>query len=126
MNIPKILSLGLIWLVLEWEYSVESVMWIYLIVETMVSLYRIPFTARRAGLSMLDYTKSVVLPLVMLTMAITVCCELIIHLFDFQLRFILTYGTAVVTGIVFMWTFLLKEQEKAFIKEKLHRTSHAN
>jgi hypothetical protein len=28
--------------------------------------------------------------------------------------------------MVFMWTFLLKEQEKAFIKEKLHRTSHAN
>lgn len=126
MNIPKILSLGLIWLVLEWEYSVESVMWIYLIVETLVSLYRIPFTARRAGLSMLDYTKSVVVPLVALTLAITVCCELIIHLFDFQLRFILTYGAAVITGIVFMWTFLLKEQEKAFIKEKLHRTSHAN
>lgn len=126
MNIPKILSLGLIWLVLEWKYSVEIVMWIYLIVETLVSLYRIPFTAHRAGLSMLDYTKGVVFPLVALALAITVCCELMTHLFDFHLRFILTYVIAVITGIVFMWTFLLDGQEKAFIKEKLHRTSNAN
>ena len=126
MNIPKILSLALVWLVLEWKYSVEIVMWIYLIVETLVSLYRIPFTAHRAGLSMLDYTKGVVFPLVALAIAITVCCELMTHLFDFHLRFILTYVIAVITGIIFMWTFLLDGQEKAFIKEKLHRTRNAN
>lgn len=121
MNTPKILSLVLVWLVLKWNYSVVSVMWIYLIVETLVSFYRIPFTARRAGLSKLDYVRQVVIPLVLLSATITVSCELIIHLFDFHLRFILTYVTAVITGTVVMWKFLLEEREKLFIKEIMHR-----
>ena len=119
MNTPKILSLALVWLALKWDYPVESVMWIYLIVETFVSLYRIPFTAHRAGLSMYDYTKNVVIPLVLLSLVITLCCELVIHFFDFHLRFLFTYVTAVLIGSVTMWFFLLEENEQIFIKEAL-------
>ena len=120
MNVPKILSLILVWLALFYGYGVESVMWIYLIVEIAISLVRIPFTAHRASFSMRDYLRDAVKPLMILFVGITVYCELIINVFEFDYRFVFTYITAVIVGCAIMWTLLLDNKEKEYLKNTLH------
>ena len=120
MNVPKILSLILVWLALFYGYGVESVMWIYLIVEIAISLVRIPFTAHRASFSMRDYLRDAVKPLMILFVGITVYCELIINVFEVDYRFVFTYITAVIVGCAIMWTLLLDNKEKEYLKNTLH------
>ena len=95
-------------------------MWIYLIVEIAISLVRIPFTAHRASFSMRDYLRDAVKPLMILFVGITVYCELIINVFEFDYRFVFTYITAVIVGCAIMWTLLLDNKEKEYLKNTLH------
>ena len=120
MNVPKILSLILVWLALFCGYGVESVMWIYLIVEIAISLVRIPFTAKRASFPIRDYLRDAVYPLIILFVGITIYCELIVSFLDFKYRFVFTYITAVLVGSAIMWILLLDRKEKEYIKKTLH------
>ncbi|MBR4389973.1 MAG: hypothetical protein IKT00_12475 [Prevotella sp.] len=123
MFTPKLLNLPLAYFMLLEGCSVESVMWSYLIIETLVAIARLPYLKRTAGLSISSYVHYTVWPLVPLFVASIVTSWLCIAFLHMPFRFLITVALAVSIASVTAWRFTLLPSERTFfvemIKQKL-------
>lgn len=60
---PKLLSLLVVWYVLSRQGSVRAVMYVYLMVELLTALFRLPYLMLTVGLGVLHFLQKVIFPL---------------------------------------------------------------
>lgn len=123
---PKLMSLPLFFLILYYEGTLALMMWTFVIIELLVSLSRIPYTASRAGMYALQYFKEVVSPLIPLFSILSICGFLSNGLIDGFLGVLFTIGISVSIGIMTIYAFTLSQEERDFIKIKLCSKTKGN
>lgn len=112
---PKLLTLPLAWIFLGWGWNVESIMILYLFVETIVAVIRIPFTCHSAGLSAFSFIHDVIIPVTPLCLSIGAACYFVVQFVDVQMRFVLTFLVGALVGCGIAWFFILKKSERQHI-----------
>lgn len=126
MFTPKLLFLPIAWLLLKNGGSPTSIMWLFLIIELGVSLMRLPFLHRTAGLDIKQYIADVVIPLLPLCLASTVSAVAIATWIDIPLRFILNIIISIAIGGFIALTVTLNREERYFLKHFIHKKRHAD
>ena len=112
---PKILFIPISWLMLRLGYSVISVMWVFVLIELIMSLSRIPFLKITINLNAQQYIKDVIIPLIPLIIMSGLICYMCTLLDDMPYRFMITLVAGGCTGIVALWYFTLSHEEKDYI-----------
>lgn len=112
---PKLLNIPMAWFVLLWGWPVETIMWIMLVTETLMALFRLPYLKRTAGLDIAHYLRHYVLPLIPLIATLIIVSWGCTQLFHFKLRFLLTITVSVLCGGIVALFFTLSKKERAYI-----------
>ena len=115
-TIPKILIVPIAWGLFRMGLSTFATMCIYVGVEVIVAAFRIPYMKQLAGLNILEYISSVIIPLVPLSIIVFVTCVLFSRLFGFNYGFLLSTSLSAACGIIAFWVFTLNHAEKEFIR----------
>lgn len=118
---PKILIMPLVWLLLSDGYDTQSVMRLYLGVEILVALARIPYLKYTAGLSIRHYFNHVICPLLPLCTVLYVTSLLCTVSCVSSYRFLLTFSVSILSGLVVAWLFTLDEIEKIYVRTLIGR-----
>ncbi len=113
---PKILYLPITMFMLYEKSSIMMVMILYVVIEGLVAIMRIPFSRYMMGISMRRYLSSVIYPIVPLA-ATTIFSGLIFsRLLHFDNSFIVTVILTGVIGMIVVWNFTLDSNEQAYVK----------
>lgn len=113
---PKLLSLPIFYFVLRGGNGVETVMWIFLVVELFIALVRIPWVSRATGMKTSLYVKQVFLPLTPLILGVLAIGFLVTSITDMPTRFILNIAVCVIAGAVLLY-LTASHTEQAFLRE---------
>lgn len=116
---PKLLSVILVWLLLHLGFPVDSSMWVFITIETLVSIVRLPYLKHTAGLSIPYYLRHTILPLVPLFAASIVSSYGIVMLFHLEYRFILTIIVSMLVTSLIAWRYTLSNEERRFFTESV-------
>ena len=117
MFTPKLLNLPIAYIMLLKGCSVESIMWLYVAIEALVAIARLPYLKKTAGLSINIYLRKTLLPLVPLFIASIGTCWLCITLLHIPYRFLITVFLAIVIASLAAWHFTLSSSERTFFVE---------
>lgn len=113
INTTKLITLPAMWIALKCGGGVAIAMWCYFVIELICSIIRLPFLKITAGLSILNYIKSVYIPIVFPTCIQILACIFIISAVGNQpLRFFLTSIVSVASGVAVIWFFTLSADER--------------
>ena len=112
---PKIFFIPISWGMLHYGCSIASVMWIFVLIELTMSLFRIPYLRATIRLDIWQYIKEVIIPLIPLTITSCLFCYIYIMLNDMPYRFIITFIIGGCTGIAALWYFTLSAEEKHYV-----------
>lgn len=127
MFTPKILYLPLITLLLYKGSSLTTVMIIYVAIECVVAIMRIPFLKYTAGLRMSNYFRMVILPIIPLSAISFICAITCKAFFNFNYSFFATLIISCLCSIIVAWHFTLDAREREYViyniqKRKPHVT----
>ena len=112
INTIKVLTLPIFWLCLYLGYGVTEAMCVYLGVELVGAIMRLPFLKFTAGLSIRHFASHVFARVLIPLVAISVVCYLMVTYVELPLRFLLTGVVTVVTAAVTIWFFALDDVER--------------
>ena len=112
INTIKIITLPVIYILLHMGYEIQQSMWMYLAIEAVCSITRIPFLKYSAGLSVKHYTTKVLLRISIPTVFIVVICFLSTSINAGNWRFLLTYILSMLIGAISIWVTALTRKEK--------------
>lgn len=123
MYTPKILVLPACYIALHFNYGIESVMYIYLAVEFIVAMSRLPFMHYEINLDILKYIKEVTIKQIAIAIIISIVCVILNHTISTQNSFLMTIPLSIVLNIPTVWFIALDKNERIkminFIKCKL-------
>ena len=117
INTIKLITILVSSLLLYCGYSVTVVMWSYLIIECICAIARLPFLKCTAGLSIRQYTKNVMIPIIPSIIVLVITGYIMTNYIDCPLRFIYTFLVSVIANVVALWFFVLKNNEKLLISQ---------
>ena len=100
---PKLLILVVFWWQLRSGYSLYGVMYSYMAVELLVSVVRLIYLRQTVGLSIGDYVRDVVLPLVPLLLVLIVLSWSLCHFWHDEYRFLFSVPFCVCIGTLVAW-----------------------
>lgn len=112
---PKLLFVVIVWILLQNKTSIDVIMTIWVIIELLISIIRIPYMHYAAGLDSAHYVKNVILPVLSQIVAMSVACWVCLECLDFSFRFVLTSLVSICLGLFVGWFFVLDEHERSFI-----------
>jgi hypothetical protein len=112
---PKLLFVPVIWIMLSLNYSILSIMTLFILIELCVALIRIPYCKYRVHLSIPNYAKEVLLPQIPLWLAISAIGISCTYWLNVPFRFILNYIISATVGIIISWFFILEKTEKNYV-----------
>ena len=118
---PKLLFLPVAWVMFRHGCSVFSAMALYVSVEALVAIIRIPYAHHIAGLNIYRYLREVILPIILHAAAVALTCQTVTMNASFDFRFVITGICSVLTGAVSGWLFVLDKQEKTYIKSQIKK-----
>lgn len=116
MSTPKILYIPFSIIALALGGSVTYVMAIYIIIELIMALFRIPFMKHLVGLDMKKYAKDVLLPLLPLFVVVTGGTLLISRFVNMQYGFLIVVVIGLLLGVCAMWAFCLNKDERQYVE----------
>jgi O-antigen/teichoic acid export membrane protein len=122
VNTIKVLTLPGFWLCLYLGYSIDIAMFIYLGVEMLCALTRLPFLKYTAGLSIRHFLKHVFAKVALPLVTIAAVCWLFISYIQMPFRFLLTGIFTVVVATASGWYFALESPERDAITKMIKRT----
>jgi O-antigen/teichoic acid export membrane protein len=112
---PKLLNIPMAWFVLLWGWPIEIIMWIMLVTETLMALFRLPYLKRTAGLDIAHFLRYYILPVVPLIATLIFVSWGCTQLFHFKLRFILTIIISLLCGGIVALFFTLNKNERDYV-----------
>lgn len=121
---PKLAALGIVWLLLAGGCGPQSSMWVYFIVELLVSLMRLPILKVKAGLDIRQYFRDVMVPAFQLAIVIAAVSEAVVFACDFRFRFLLTIVLAVLSGTLEIWFFVIDSSERTYVRHMISNVCH--
>ncbi|WP_286375487.1 MATE family efflux transporter [Xylanibacter rodentium] len=121
MYTPKLLSLPMAWAILYYGGQAQDIMVLYLIIELLVSMMRIPYIKRAAGLNAGQYVRNVILRLLPTLFVISATGYICTTAITAPYRFVLTFVLSVSTGFISAWFFTLEKAEQDFVKNTFKR-----
>ncbi len=121
MFTPKILYLPVMAVLLHLKASLTAIMFLYVVVEGVVAIMRIPFSKYAIGINIRGFFNSVIIPVVPLAMITTVSGVILSHLLQFPYSFIITIMATGFISLVVAWIFTLDDKEQAYVKGLLYR-----
>lgn len=116
MSTPKILYIPLSIATLALGGSVTYVMAIYVTIELIMALFRIPFMKYLVNLNMKKYAKEVLLPLIPLCVIVTSGSLLISRYINMQYGFLVVVCVGMLIGVFAMWFFCLNKGERQYVE----------
>ena len=122
---PKLLYLIIVWVLLQNHCSVHIIMELWVAIELLVAIIRIPYMHYSAGLDGIHYVKSVILPVLCQIVLMSAACWCCIEYLCIPFRFVLTSLCAISIGAFVGWFFVLDKQERSFICDCI-RHLHGN
>ena len=115
MCTPKILYIPFSIVALLMGGGVESVMVIYIVIELVVALFRIPFMKHLVNLDMRKYANDVLLPLLPLGIVVTSASLLLSRYVNMQYGFLIVVFIGMILGVCAMWAFCLSKDERQYV-----------
>ena len=116
INTTKLMTLPAIWIILSYGGSVAAAMWVYIGIELLCALIRLPFLKITAGLSIYGYVKRVFVPIVLPTCVQILSCILVMRLVDAHTwRFLITGCVSAAFGGIVIWFMTLTAGERQTI-----------
>ena len=112
---PKLLYIVVVWFLLQAHSSIHVIMAIWVAIELLVSVIRIPYMHYAAGLDMAHYVKNVILPVLCQIAAMSVACWFFMEFINVPFRFVLTSLCSLCLGLSVGWFLVLDEHERSFI-----------
>lgn len=112
MGTPKLLTLPVAYILLKLGFPILYLVLLYIIVEFVMAMYRIPYLSNEAGLNVSSFLKDVLCMEIIPTIVCVVVCVIMTHIIHFEYRFILT--TAISGGIfllsIYFWGLTRNER----------------
>ena len=115
MSTSKILYIPFSVAALTMGGSVESVMIIYITIELVMALFRIPFMKHLVDLNMWKYVKEVIWPLIPLCVVVLTVTLLLSRCVTVQYGFLLVVFIGMLVGVCAMWGFCLSKGERQYV-----------
>lgn len=116
MYTPKLAVLPLALFVLLIWHNVGVVMFIYFIIEFIVSVSRLFYIKRKMGLNISEFVRKAISPLLPLGIVLFIVGFLCIHFVVLPYRFIFTMAVSILIGVVVFWHFTISYSERLFAK----------
>lgn len=104
------------WGCLKYGLPISSIMWIYLIIEMLTSLLRLPLMKHIADIDISRFCKNVFLRVAIPCLTMIVACYLSITYLVLSWRVLITFAFAASMGVLTIWVFALSDKEKQYIK----------
>ena len=114
---PKFLILPLGWLFLKIGWPMWTVALMFFIIEALCMLLRMPVAKKSIDFSVRDFLSYVFKAVFIPTAVIVSACFMIVHLFDFHWRFLLTFSVSVPLYSVSCYLFSLTGFEQDKVKK---------
>ena len=111
---PKLLFLPLAYGILRLGFQPYHVMLLFVGIELLVAILRLPYMMHTINLSITNYVKTVIQPLLPLLAVLIVVSSACICLIDMPFRFVITVGAALMTAAPVMWRFTLTSGERRY------------
>lgn len=121
---PKLLFVPVIWIMFQYGCSIPSMMALFLFVELSVALARMPYCKQKINLSISNYVREVIIPLIPLCLSICIVGIACAMCLDFPFRFVLTYIVSALTGIFSAWLSVLDKEERTYVKQLFTKRIH--
>ena len=121
---PKLLFLPIIYFYLAAGGNILNSMIIYVSIEIITAVLRLPYTKKRAGISITQYFYNVIFPLIPLFFIISYISYIITYVYSGTYRFIITILLSCICGLITLFIFTLSKEEKEHVKritKKLRR-----
>lgn len=115
MYTPKILIVFIAWLALYKGSTVTLVMGIYVAIELLVAIARLPYMKVTTGLHIINYIKSVLIPLIPIIVCEAIAGFAICYLLNIKFRFLITFTLCCIVGVVALFAFTLSKSERNYI-----------
>ena len=94
---------------------------IYIVIELVVALYRIPFMKHLVNLDMRKYVNDVLLPLLPLGIVVTSASLLLSRYVNMQYGFRVVVFIGMILGVCAMWAFCLSKDERQYVVNFIKR-----
>lgn len=122
----KLLTLPLVILLLALHFPMYSIAIVYILLELISSLIRIPFLKKTAGMSVSRFARNVfqkeLLPLLVIICVCLICVKLI----SWDYRFLLTYSISILSFLVVVYLFGLCDDEKVILVTFFSKIKRSN
>ena len=115
MYTPKIAYLPIAYALLKTGSSIEIIMYVFIAIEAIVALMRIPFLHNSANLNMTQFAFHVfgkIIPLILFMS----CVSLALHQLVYPLSFLVNMAVAAFLGLLFIWFFVFTQDERQMLK----------
>ena len=112
----KLLVVLIAWWCLQEGLPIISVMWVYVSIELIGSIVRLPLMKHIANIPIIPFIKNVVIRVIgPLAVMATICYISVTHI-DMPYRILLTFTCSIVAGLLTIFLVALNKQEKLYIK----------
>lgn len=119
MYTPKLVYLLIILILFLNGGTIAQAMGIYVVIEMLVALSRIPYIHLTTGMSVKAYLRHVLLPLLPLAILACLTSSGCILLFSFKYRFLLTGAVSAIVSLATSWYSVLNGNERAYFINKI-------
>ena len=112
----KLLVIIIAWWCFQEGLPIISVMWVYVSIELIGSIVRLPLMKHIANIPIIPFIKNVVIRVIgPLAVMATICYISVTHI-DMPYRILITFTCSIVAGLLTIFGVALNKQEKLYIK----------
>lgn len=112
----KLLVIIIAWWCFQEGLPIISVMWVYVSIELIGSIVRLPLMKHIANIPIIPFIKNVVIRVIgPLAVMATICYISVTHI-DMPYRILITFTCSIVAGLLTIFWVALNKQEKLYIK----------
>lgn len=119
MYTPKLAYLLIILVLFLNGGTIAEAMTIYIIIEIVVALLRIPYIHYTTGMNIKQYISHVILPLLPLVILACTASAMCILLFHAKYRFLITGVFSMLISTITSWICVLDRNERAYFKDNI-------
>ncbi len=111
----KLLVIIIAWWCFQEGLPIISVMWVYVSIELIGSIVRLPLMKHIANIPIIPFIKNVVIRVIgPLAVMVTICYISVTHI-DMPYRILITFTCSIVAGLLTIFGVALNKQEKLYI-----------
>lgn len=116
MYTPKLLFLPVAFGILYSGYDIGIIMLLFILIELLVAMMRLPYTQIHAGLNIKEYCRNVFMRLFPM-IGITACASWLVSTANLHFRLIYVCATSFIIGCTLIWLTVLTKKERDTITD---------